>query len=158
MTQCLRRADQCFQWCANRPCPISLPIFVFASVPNSRGACLSTPAAGLLGMVFSTSEFLPCLAQVHIVTAAMYVLELLVNIFADGIQLYAFDNSKRFDLVVVMITAVDGAMRLILRVNDSHQTQAVRVLRSLRVLHMLKFIRCALCQRVSFSLMPKPTA
>lgn len=87
------------------------------------------------------------MSVVHIVTAALFLLELIVNILACGIQLYVSDNSKKFDFAVVVLTTVDGLMSLEALLSGrsgSQPLRSVRVLRSLRVLHVLKFFRCVL--------------
>lgn len=84
--------------------------------------------------------------QVHLLAAVLYFVELLMKFVAYGVHMLS-GNSKKFDSVVVMLSTVDGAMCLGAMLAHGIGTQPSRslhVLRSLRVLHVLKFFRYAL--------------
>lgn len=84
------------------------------------------------------------MSLIHVTAAGLYALETLVHITAHGVNLYLHDRSQQFDFAVMMISVVDGVLFCMAVMNSSEsdtRPQSVRVLRSLRVLHLLKFLR-----------------
>jgi hypothetical protein len=89
--------------------------------------------------------------QVHLLVAALYFFEFMINILAG-------ETFLQFDSVLAVIATVDASISLweIVRAGElsSQPSQPVRILRSLRMLHSLKIIRYAssICLRQLLSL------
>lgn len=80
-------------------------------------------------------------------------MELLLKFSAYGLQAFS-DKSSKFDIVVVVLTTLDGGMSFAAMLSGGSGVQplrSVRVLRSLRVLNALKFFRYVLFMRANLA-------